>query len=82
MPEWKNSTFGKDVSYGKQTDKSIKEQREALPIFQQRENLLAAIKENQVLIVIGETGSGTSLFRYHKFLNIKRKDNTNNSVSC
>jgi len=58
IPEWKKSTFGKDVKYGKQTDKSIQEQREGLPIFQYRDKLLKAIKEKQILVVVGETGSG------------------------
>eukprot|EP01126_Amoeba_proteus_P002125 TRINITY_DN10666_c0_g1_i1.p1 TRINITY_DN10666_c0_g1~~TRINITY_DN10666_c0_g1_i1.p1 ORF type:complete len:726 (+),score=190.78 TRINITY_DN10666_c0_g1_i1:1-2178(+) len=58
IPEWKKSTFGKDIKYGKQTNLSIKEQRESLPIFKYREKLLKAIKENQILIVVGETGSG------------------------
>ena len=39
---------------------SIKEQRESLPIFQLRDTLVNMIKDNQVLIVVGETGSGKS----------------------
>ncbi|KAK9383544.1 Pre-mRNA-splicing factor ATP-dependent RNA helicase [Kockiozyma suomiensis] len=39
-------------------DKSIAEQRQALPAFAVREELLRAIHDNQVTIVIGETGSG------------------------
>lgn len=58
IPEWKRSTFGKALRYGKITTKSIKEQRESLPIFKLKEQLLKAIKENQILIVVGETGSG------------------------
>ncbi|ORY66025.1 P-loop containing nucleoside triphosphate hydrolase protein [Pseudomassariella vexata] len=38
--------------------KSLKEQREFLPAFAVRENLLKIIRENQVVIVVGETGSG------------------------
>jgi pre-mRNA-splicing factor ATP-dependent RNA helicase DHX16 len=34
--------------------------RESLPIYQYREQLLAAIEEYQVLIIVGETGSGKS----------------------
>ncbi|GFE55714.1 pre-mRNA-splicing factor ATP-dependent RNA helicase [Babesia ovis] len=40
--------------------KSIKEQRESLPIFTLREDLLQAVHENDILIVVGETGSGKS----------------------
>lgn len=39
-------------------DLSIGRQKEQLPIFKLRDDLLAAIRENQVLVVIGETGSG------------------------
>ena len=49
---------GKNVSYGKVTNLSIQEQRRELPIFKLREELLGAISENQILVVIGETGSG------------------------
>ncbi|KAK9366717.1 pre-mRNA splicing factor ATP-dependent RNA helicase prp16 [Lipomyces kononenkoae] len=39
-------------------EKSIREQRESLPAFAVREELLKVIRDNQVVIVIGETGSG------------------------
>lgn len=39
-------------------NKSIKEQREYLPIFTVRDELLTVIRENQVIIIVGETGSG------------------------
>ncbi|UNI14744.1 RNA helicase [Purpureocillium takamizusanense] len=38
--------------------KSLREQREFLPAFAVREELLRVVRENQVTIVIGETGSG------------------------
>ncbi|KAG6108379.1 hypothetical protein E4U13_006465 [Claviceps humidiphila] len=38
--------------------KTLREQREYLPAFAVREELLRVIRENQVTIVIGETGSG------------------------
>jgi ATP-dependent RNA helicase DHX8/PRP22 len=58
VPEWKSKYIGKSVSYGQKSTKSIKEQRESLPIFTLRSHLLDAIRDHQVLIVIGETGSG------------------------
>jgi len=58
LPEWKKLNIGKSVSYGQKSVKPIKEQREGLPIFKLRNDLLQAIHDNQVLIVIGETGSG------------------------
>lgn len=38
--------------------KSIQEMRKLLPVYQYREDLLRAIRENQILIIVGETGSG------------------------
>ncbi|PMD39800.1 P-loop containing nucleoside triphosphate hydrolase protein [Hyaloscypha variabilis F] len=38
--------------------KSLKEQREFLPAFAVREELLRVIRDNQVVICVGETGSG------------------------
>ena len=38
--------------------KSLKETRKSLPIYAYRDELLKAIKENQVIIIEGETGSG------------------------
>lgn len=38
--------------------KSIDEVRKSLPVYQYREQLLEAIRKHQVLIVVGETGSG------------------------
>lgn len=47
-----------EVSYGKRTDLSINEQRQTLPIYKLRDTLVKAIDENQVMIVVGDTGSG------------------------
>jgi ATP-dependent RNA helicase DHX8/PRP22 len=58
LPEWKKATFGKNVKFGKVTTKSMKEQKESLPIFKLKDALLEAVKDNQILIVVGETGSG------------------------
>ncbi|RYO77713.1 hypothetical protein DL764_010187 [Monosporascus ibericus] len=38
--------------------KTLREQREFLPAFAVREDLLRVIRDNQVVIVVGETGSG------------------------
>jgi len=66
LPEWKRVTQGKDQLLGKRTSMSIKEQRESLPVFKFRKQLLDAVKENQLLIVVGDTGSGktTQLTQY------------------
>lgn len=48
------------------TQMALKQQRESLPIFSLRNALIAAVKENQFLVVVGETGSGktTQLTQY------------------
>mmetsp|Transcript_12824 Transcript_12824/g.38739 ORF Transcript_12824/g.38739 Transcript_12824/m.38739 type:complete len:1220 (-) Transcript_12824:544-4203(-) len=58
QPEWKTAALGKAPTYGIADSRSIKEQRESLPIFRFRDELLSAIHDNQFLVVIGETGSG------------------------
>nr|XP_054767860.1 ATP-dependent RNA helicase DHX8-like [Lytechinus pictus] len=59
LPEWKKSAFGGNkASYGKKTKLSIVEQRQSLPIYRLKKELVQAVDENQILIVIGETGSG------------------------
>lgn len=57
-PEWKQKAQSKTLSYGIISNKSIKEQRESLPVYKLKTELMRAISENQVLVVIGETGSG------------------------
>uniref|UniRef100_A0A3Q2Y626 Uncharacterized protein n=1 Tax=Hippocampus comes TaxID=109280 RepID=A0A3Q2Y626_HIPCM len=48
---WKRYAFGgNQVSYGRKTELSIMQQRESLPIFN--------LKQQLILIVVGETGSG------------------------
>ncbi|KAF5383403.1 hypothetical protein D9757_006182 [Collybiopsis confluens] len=39
-------------------NRTLKEQREYLPAFACREDLMKVIRENQVIVVVGETGSG------------------------
>ncbi|XP_033212853.1 ATP-dependent RNA helicase DHX8 [Belonocnema kinseyi] len=59
LPEWKKHVIGgKKSSFGKKTNLSLLEQRQSLPIFKLRDDLVKAVTENQILIVIGETGSG------------------------
>merc|ERR1719305_561693 len=51
--------MGKGVAFGfPSKHRSIAEQRESLPIFSLKNELINAVTENQVLVVIGETGSG------------------------
>ena len=38
--------------------RTLKQQRQFLPVYDCRDELLQVIKENQVVVVVGETGSG------------------------
>jgi pre-mRNA-splicing factor ATP-dependent RNA helicase DHX38/PRP16 len=38
--------------------KSIKEQREYLPVYSVRDELLTVVRDNRIIIIVGETGSG------------------------
>ncbi|XP_052861874.1 ATP-dependent RNA helicase DHX8 [Anopheles cruzii] len=59
VPEWKKAIIGgKKSSFGRKTDMSLVEQRQSLPIYKLRDDLIKAVTDNQMLIVIGETGSG------------------------
>ncbi|XP_024530072.1 probable pre-mRNA-splicing factor ATP-dependent RNA helicase DEAH5 [Selaginella moellendorffii] len=58
MPEWKKDAFGKAPTFGQRSKLSIQEQRQSLPIYKLKMELVKAVNENQVLVVIGETGSG------------------------
>lgn len=59
VPEWKRHIQGgSKASYGKRTDLSIMDQRKSLPIYKLKAELVKAVTDNQILVVIGETGSG------------------------
>ena len=36
----------------------IKQARESLPVYTYRDKLLEMVRDNQILIIVGETGSG------------------------
>jgi pre-mRNA-splicing factor ATP-dependent RNA helicase DHX38/PRP16 len=38
--------------------KTLKEQREYLPVFSVRDELMTVIRDNKIVIIVGETGSG------------------------
>jgi ATP-dependent RNA helicase DHX8/PRP22 len=57
LPEWK-AVIRKDTRFGIHSSLSIQEQRESLPIFKFRNGIVKAVRDNQLLVVVGETGSG------------------------
>jgi ATP-dependent RNA helicase DHX8/PRP22 len=79
-PEWKQKAESKTLSYGIMSNKSLKEQREGLPIYRLKQELMRAMVENQVLVVIGETGSGktTQMTQYMHELGITK----NGVIGC
>jgi len=79
-PEWKQKAESKTLSYGIISSKSIKDQRESLPIYRLKPELIRAISENQVLVVIGETGSGktTQMTQYMSELGLTK----NGMIGC
>lgn len=58
QPEWKKAALGGSASFGIVSNKSMQAQRESLPIFKLKPSLVQAFHDHQVLVVIGETGSG------------------------
>lgn len=58
MPAWKKATVGKNPSYGKRTSMTIEEQQKSLPVYALKQQLMQAVNDNQILVVVGETGSG------------------------
>ncbi|XP_074269389.1 putative pre-mRNA-splicing factor ATP-dependent RNA helicase DEAH5 [Silene latifolia] len=58
MPEWKKEAYGKALTFGQKSKLSIQDQRQSLPIYKLKKELIQAVHDNQVLVVIGETGSG------------------------
>ncbi|XP_074273475.1 putative pre-mRNA-splicing factor ATP-dependent RNA helicase DEAH5 isoform X2 [Silene latifolia] len=58
MPEWKKEAYGKALTFGQKSKLSIQEQRQSLPIYKLKKELIQAVHDLQVLVVLGETGSG------------------------
>lgn len=47
VPEWKTKALGKAPTFGYSDVRPIKEQRESLPIFKLRDQLVEAVNTNQ-----------------------------------
>lgn len=54
--EWKKQA--RVESYGIKSKLSMQEQRESLPVYQSRGELLEVIRKNDFVVIVGETGSG------------------------
>ncbi len=80
LPEWRTKSQGKGLSYGQTSTKSILEQRASLPIAKLRSQLVDALGQHRVLVVIGETGSGKTT-QMTQFMN-DMKFTTKGMVGC
>lgn len=63
-PSWKK--LQAKATYGKRTTLSMTEQRQSLPVYAMRAEIVSAVKQNQFLVIVGETGSGktTQIVQY------------------
>ncbi|CAI1947862.1 hypothetical protein SEUBUCD646_0E00940 [Saccharomyces eubayanus] len=58
VTEWERNRMNEPISYGKRTSMPISVQRQTLPVYAMRSELMQAVRENQFLVIVGETGSG------------------------
>lgn len=58
MAASENVEKGPQISESERKKMTLKETKESLPVYPFRDDLIAAIREHQVLIIEGETGSG------------------------
>lgn len=49
-PEWKVAALGKAPTFGMQDSRSILEQRQSLPIYKLKDQLVQAVLDNQVQV--------------------------------
>ncbi|KAM1172507.1 hypothetical protein ACFXTH_022726 [Malus domestica] len=57
-PEWNKSAYEGALDLGQSSSLSLCEQRQSLPVYRLKKELIQAVKEHRLLVVIGETGSG------------------------
>ncbi|RZC50922.1 hypothetical protein C5167_019351 [Papaver somniferum] len=58
LPEWEKMAYSKALAFGGRSKLSIQEQRQSLPVYRFKNELIQAVHDNQVIVVVGETGSG------------------------
>ena len=58
LTAWERNRMRESISYGKRTSLPISVQRQSLPVFKMKDEVLQAVRDNQFLVIVGETGSG------------------------
>ncbi|KAG7660883.1 PRP22 [[Candida] subhashii] len=86
ISEWKIAESKKNITYGKRTNLPIEEQRRLLPVYSMRSELVESIKNNQFLVIVGETGSGKTTqivqYIYEEGINKSPEDNRFKIIGC
>lgn len=79
---WKKSQEG--VTYGKRSSLSIQQQRESLPVYLMKQQLMDKIDKNQFLVVVGETGSGktTQIVQYLAEAGYNNQNGQHKIIGC
>ncbi|KAK6203594.1 P-loop containing nucleoside triphosphate hydrolase protein [Scheffersomyces amazonensis] len=80
--DWKKAQMSKNSSYGKRTSLSLKEQRESLPVYAMRSQLVQTVRDNQFVVIVGETGSGktTQIVQYLSEEGFNLDENGNHKI--
>ncbi|KAL3231346.1 Pre-mRNA-splicing factor ATP-dependent RNA helicase PRP22 [Nakaseomyces bracarensis] len=58
ITEWERSRKQQRITYGRRSNKPISAVRKSLPVYSMKRQLVDAVKNNQFLVIVGETGSG------------------------
>ena len=75
ITSWEKRRQKEKIRFGKHTSLPISEQRKSLPVFKMRDDLIKAIRDNQFLVIVGETGSGKTT-QITQYLNEEGFSNT------
>ncbi|KAL6451597.1 PRP22 Pre-mRNA-splicing factor ATP-dependent RNA helicase PRP22 [Candida maltosa Xu316] len=82
IAKWKQSH--KNESFGKRTSLPMDEQRRSLPVYSMRSTLVDTIKNNQFVVIVGETGSGktTQIVQYIYEEGLNKMDGVTKMIGC
>lgn len=86
IKEWKNKQSIAKLELGKRTNLSMKEQRESLPVFSMRDQIVQTVRDNQFVVIVGETGSGKTTqivqYLYEDGLNVDQSTGKSKIIAC